>query len=83
MDAAAVGLPLLLFGFLILGVLAFAAAVFGFWVWMLVDCAVHTPAENNQKLVWVLVIVLTGWIGALIYLFVQRPKNRRSEGYGP
>lgn len=83
MDAAAVGLPLLLIGFVVLGALAFGAAILGFWIWMLIDCAVHTPTENNQKLVWVLVVVLTGWIGALIYFFVQRPKNRQADGYRP
>jgi hypothetical protein len=72
---------LLLVGFVVFAVLAFFAALMGFWIWMLIDCAVHTPDENNQKLVWILIVVLTGWIGALVYFFVQRPKNRLREGY--
>jgi len=63
----------LLLGFAFLGILAF-------WVWMLVDCVQRDfpPQEQNAKIVWILVIVLAGWIGALIYFFVvkkARPKG--------
>lgn len=60
------------------GLLGLAATVF--WVWMLVDCLTNEPSEGNDKLIWALVIILTGWIGALIYLFVRRPT--RIEEYG-
>ena len=50
------------------------------WIWMIVDCATKEPSEGNDKLVWILVIVLTHWIGALIYLFARRPK--RIQQYG-
>lgn len=50
-------------------------AMFGFWLWMLIDAISHTPSENSTKLIWILIIVFTGIIGALIYFFVQRPKN--------
>jgi hypothetical protein len=50
------------------------------WIWMIVDCATKEPSEGNDKLVWILIIVLTHWIGALIYLLVRRPK--RIEQYG-
>jgi Phospholipase_D-nuclease N-terminal len=47
-----------------------------FWIWALVDC-VRVPDDSlyqsGTKLVWVLVIVLAGWIGAIIYLAVGRP----------
>jgi hypothetical protein len=52
-----------------------ALAALAFWVWMLIDAISRTPSEGNTKLIWILVIVLTGIIGALIYFFVQRPKN--------
>ncbi|MBN2162415.1 MAG: PLDc_N domain-containing protein [Pontiellaceae bacterium] len=45
------------------------------WVWMLVDCATKEPSEGNDKLIWVLVIVLAQGIGALIYLIVRRPER--------
>ncbi|MBT3295011.1 MAG: PLDc_N domain-containing protein [Verrucomicrobia bacterium] len=61
-------------------VMAVGVAATIFWIWMLVDCATKEPAEGNDKLTWVLIIVLTHWIGALIYLLVRRPK--RIEEFG-
>ncbi|MCC6797634.1 MAG: PLDc_N domain-containing protein [Candidatus Hydrogenedentes bacterium] len=45
------------------------------WIWMIIDCAMNEPSEGNDKIVWILVIVLTGWVGALIYFFFRRPKR--------
>lgn len=57
-----------------------AIAVFIFWVMMLVDAIKH--ASEKTKLVWVVVIVFTHIIGALIYYFVEkRPKNKRVSGH--
>jgi predicted cation transporter len=59
--------------FLLVAVLGIAASVF--WVWMIIDCATKEPAEGNDKLVWILIIVFTHWIGAAIYYFVRRPQR--------
>jgi len=68
----------MLFQFLFfLGFMLFGAGAFAFWIWMLVDCLKHESSEGNDKLVWALVIVLTNWIGALIYFFVRRGERRR------
>ncbi len=48
--------------------------LFIFWIWMLIDCLQRKFEDTNQQLIWVLVIVLTNWIGALIYFFVERAK---------
>ena len=61
-------------GILFLMMVAAALAVFIFWVRMLIDCAKNEP-EGNDKLVWILIIVFTGIIGALIYHFVRRPQR--------
>ena len=58
--------------------LAIAALVF--WIWMLVDCATKEPSQGNDKIVWILVIVFTHWIGALIYFLVRRPERKRQFG---
>ncbi len=63
----------------LIGLLIFGLG-FAFWVWMVVDCATNEPAEGNEKLVWILVIVLAQFVGALIYFFVRRPKRRRLLG---
>ena len=59
--------------FLIFGLVSLAATAF--WIWMIIDVATRCPSEDNKKLIWVLVVVLTGIVGAIIYFFVQRPKN--------
>ena len=52
--------------------------LFAFWVWMLVDCLTNQGLPGTEKLVWVLVIVFTHFLGALIYLFVGRPKRNQA-----
>ena len=69
-------LPLLFF----LGFIALGIATLALWIWMLVDCASKEPEQGNDKLIWILVIVLTGWVGALIYLLVRRPERVRIYG---
>jgi hypothetical protein len=60
---------------ILLVVLALAAL----WIWALVD-AIRVPDNSDYragtKLIWVLVIVLTGFIGAAVYLAVGRPVRR-------
>lgn len=51
-----------------------------FWIWMIVDCATNEPQGNDNKIVWILIIVLTHFIGALIYFFARRPERRRTLG---
>lgn len=57
-------------------ILILGLAAFIFWVWALVD-VVKVPDDSmfkaGNKLVWVLVIVFTGVIGAIVYLVVGRP----------
>ncbi len=57
-----------------------ALMVFVFWVWMLIDCATNEPSEGNDKVIWILVIVLTNGVGALIYFFARRPTRIREFG---
>jgi len=46
-----------------------------FWVMMIIECAAKESSQGNTKLIWILIIVLTHWIGALIYYFVRRPQR--------
>jgi len=55
---------------LMLGVIALAASVF--WIWMLVDAITNKQLNDSDKLIWVLVIIFTHFIGGLIYFFVGR-----------
>ena len=62
----------MLFGLLFLLV---ALIGFLFWLWMLVDCATKESDEGNTKIVWILIIVFTHIIGAVVYYFVRRPQR--------
>ena len=53
---------------------------FLFWIWMLVDCATREPSEGNDKIIWIIVIALLNWLGALIYYLARRPT--RIDMYG-
>jgi len=53
------------------------------WIWMLIDCALHESSQGNDKLVWVIIIVFTHVIGAVIYLIVRRPRRRTELGQWP
>ncbi len=53
-------------GFGILGLLATI-----FWIWMIIDCATH-ERNSTDKIIWILIIIFTHFIGALIYCFVRK-----------
>jgi hypothetical protein len=55
--------------------IVFGLCAFGFWIWMLVDVLKNERLQGNDKVVWVLVVVLLNWLGAAIYYFVERPKK--------
>jgi hypothetical protein len=59
-------------------VVLLAIGGFAFWVTMLIEAATK-ETDPNDRLIWVLIIVLTTIIGALIYFFVRRPVRRRAE----
>ena len=46
-----------------------------FWILMIVDCIKRKFPNENDKILWILVIILTSWIGALIYYFVVKRKK--------
>jgi len=47
---------------------------------MLTDCATKQTSEGNDKIVWVISIVLTHVLGAAIYLFARRAKRMAELG---
>ena len=44
---------------------------FPFWIWMLVDCATKEE-DQTQKIVWVIIIAVTGIVGAPLYFFIRK-----------
>jgi len=52
-----------------------------FWVIVLIEVCTKEPSENNNdKLIWVLIVLFGQWIGALIYWFVRRPERIKKYG---
>jgi len=51
----------------------------GLWIWMLIDCVKNEPS-GNDKIMWVIIIIFTGIIGAAMYLFIRRPKRKTGPG---
>ena len=56
------------------------AGMFVLWIWTLIDCIKNESAEDNERIVWVVVIAAAHWIGALIYLIARRPKRKALLG---
>ena len=73
----------LIFGFGILFMLiwlVFFAAIIGaivFWILMIVDVVKRKFPKEDDKTLWVLVVVLTGIIGAIIYYFMVKKKDKK------
>lgn len=66
------GAGLLVGGGLLLVALVIGLLVLVFWLWALID-AIRNPAlSDTERIVWITVILLTSWLGALIYLFIGR-----------
>ena len=49
--------------------LLFVALVLGatiFWIYMIVECATKESSSGNEKLIWILIIIFTHLLGALL-----------------
>ncbi len=63
-------LPILIYG----SICIFGLASFAIWIFMLLDCLKREFKKSDERLVWILVVLLTGIIGAILYYFlIKRP----------
>ena len=67
-----------LFLFLPLQMLGILCTVF--WIWMLVHALSNKGLRDTEKLTWVVVLIFTHFLGALICFFVGRPKHGNTIG---
>lgn len=67
----AIFLVILWIFFAALGILAII-----FWIFMLVDVAKRSFKNETDKVLWILVIVLAGLIGSIVYYFVVKRKKK-------
>ena len=75
----AIGWGGLVFGSIFAALLFVAIGIFSivFWIAMLIDSVQRKFKKSDERIVWVIVIVLTGVIGALIYYFVVKRKAKK------
>ncbi|MCC9608833.1 PLD nuclease N-terminal domain-containing protein [Blastopirellula sp. JC732] len=73
--AAVVGL-----GMGLICMLAFGLLLSIFWVWALIDAIRNPRLSSNQRLIWVIVILLTQILGAIIYLLIGREGDQSGSG---
>lgn len=67
------GIPLMIGSFMGLVMLIFSI----FWIWMLIDVIKRDFKDPNERLIWVLVIIFTHLIGAILYYLLVKQKGRR------
>jgi len=48
-----------------------------FWIFMIVDVVQRKFKNENDRIVWILVVILANWIGALVYYFVIKKKANK------
>lgn len=58
------------------GMIIFAIGGSILWIFMLVDLAKREFKGKDEKIVWILILVLTGVIGAFIYYFYGRKQGQ-------
>ncbi len=48
-----------------------------FWIWMLID-AVKRDMDDGEKVAWIIILVFLQILGAIIYYFVVRVKDKNN-----
>jgi hypothetical protein len=69
-SAMTIGVILIVLAVIVLLVLAFVA-----WIWMIVDCAKRKKFRNGDRVMWILLLVLTYIIGMILYYFMEMRKK--------
>ena len=57
---------------LIIVALAFVLSLIGFWIYTIVDIVKSNFQDETTKIIWLLVVVLIGILGSLIYWIFGR-----------
>ena len=80
MEAIGINLPALVFEIISLSMILILTIGSIFWVWMIIEAATKEASEGNDKITWIIIIVFTHVLGALLYFFVRRPKRKADLG---
>ena len=61
--------------FLVLFIIALAVLAFIFWILMIIDCVKRNKWHSeSEQIAWVLIVVLLGVLGAILYYFIVKIK---------
>ena len=74
--AGVFGMFFLLWIFLFLLMIGAGIASMVFWIFMIVDCAKRDFKSDNDKVVWIILLAMTHVLGATIYYFVIKKKDK-------
>jgi hypothetical protein len=67
--------PFAVGGGMLLVILVLGIIGLGIWLWALIDAIQNPALDPTMRIVWILVIVFTQWLGAVIYLLVGRSRR--------
>ena len=59
----------------VLMLFAIGLALTVFWLWMLFSAIVNQGLGDGEKVAWVIAIIFTHFIGALVYCIIGWPKR--------
>ncbi len=64
----------IVFGFIfaVLFVTSLIILTFLFWIFMIIDCAKRKTFQNNEQVVWILVLIFLHILGAILYYFIVK-----------
>ena len=49
----------------------------GFWIWTILDLVKRKFKNENDKIMWVLIVCLSGSIGSIIYFFMVKRYDKK------
>jgi Phospholipase_D-nuclease N-terminal len=61
--------------FLIMAAILIGLATVGVWLWSLIHCISNRRLTDTNRLIGILLIILLGIVGSLVYLFLPREQN--------
>ena len=54
-------------------------SLFGLWLWSLIHCCVNKQLSDTNRIIGIVLIVVLGIIGSLVYLFLPREPYRDED----
>jgi len=73
----------LVFLFLVLWVVVIFLGIiigsFVFWIWTIIDIAKRKFKNDNDRIIWILIVIFLGILGSIIYYFAYYLPNKKKK----